>query len=215
MVITLNGERKEMASSWMELSTRHYERLIPELSKQIDERDYFKIFQILTDTNFKGYEPTSENEVTIWNAVKWIVEEQFQFSEVLPKVLSFKDQIITIPKKIKALSIGQNIALKQVLERSKFMDENISIAVAIYLQPLIDGSKFNSDRVSEIKKDIEQMPVYLIRPIGFFLFKSVYPHGNGQVSYWQRIKNNLIMKLGRALPNWQRSQGSISIPTSR
>ncbi|MEY4931159.1 MAG: hypothetical protein RI909_1883 [Bacteroidota bacterium] len=214
MVITLNGERKEMASSWMELSTKHYERLVPELSKPVEQRDYFKIFQILTDTDFKGYEPTLENEVTIWNAMKWIVEEQFQFSEALPKVLSFKDQIITIPNKIKALSIGQNIALKQLLERSKFMDESISSAVAIYLQPLIDGTKFNSDRVSEIKKEVESMPVYLIRPIGFFLFKSVYPHGNGRVSFWQRIKNNLTMKQGRILQSWQRSQGSISIPRS-
>lgn len=219
MVITLNGERKELASSWKELSTKHFQLLVPELAKPVADRDYFKIFQVLTDTQFDGYELTSENEVTIWNAVKWIVEEPFQFSEELPKVLAVphkgSTKIITLPKKIKALTIGQNINLKQVLEKSKYLDEKIIDAVAIYLQPLIDEAKFNSDRVSEIKKDIEAMPVYLIRPIGFFLFKSVWPHGTGRVSYWKQIKNSLTSKLGRTLPAWQRSAGSISIPILR
>jgi len=216
MVITLNGERKEIASSWMGLKTGHYEKLVPILALPEEERDYFQVFKILTETDFKEWRPSVENEVTIWNAIKWILEEKFTFSNEIPKVLAvpFKEKLITIPKKIKGLTIGQNIALKQLIERSKYLDENVSSAVAIYLQPLIDESKFNSERVEEIKKEVEQMPVYLIRPLGFFLFKSVWPRGNGQMNYWQRIKSNLITKLGRALPSWQRSQGSIYIPTS-
>jgi hypothetical protein len=117
MVISLNGVRKEIPSCFEELTTRQYERIISEwgIEKPLVERDFFKLFQILCDTDFTDFHATSENEVTIWNAVKWFVESDFVFKEDLPKVLKINDKVITIPKRIEALSIGQNIHLKQLL----------------------------------------------------------------------------------------------------
>lgn len=213
MVISINGIKKDIPSCFEELTTRQYQLLIPELAKPLADRNYFQIFQIIADTDFKGYEPTSDNEVTIWNAINWI--DYVAIKDELPKVLDFNGNIVTLPKKVKASSIGQNIQLKQLLEKSKYLEENISWATAIYLQPLIDGSKFNSDRVAEIKQEIDKMPAYLIRPIGFFLLMSALPHGNGRMSFLKKMTNSLTKKLGRISLNLRRSQGSISLQTLR
>jgi hypothetical protein len=215
MVISLNGERKNIPSCFEEITTKQYERIISEwgIDKPLVERDFFKLFQIFTDTNFTDFHATAENEVTIWNAVRWFVESDFKFSEELPKVLKINECTVTIPKRIQALSIGQNIHLKQLLTKSKYLEEQLSAACAIYLQPLYDGKKFDYDRAMELKAVIEQMPAYLIRPIGFFLLKSALPHGATTQSKWQRMKNNLTERKERILLTWQGFTNSISLRT--
>jgi hypothetical protein len=205
MVINLNGTKKNIPSCFEELTTKQYERIISEwgIEKPLVERDFFKLFQILCDTNYTDFHATSENEVTIWNAVRWFVESDFQFSDQLPKVLEINYKVLTMPKRVQALSIGQNIHLKQLLSKSKYMEENLSIACAIYLQPLYDGKKFDYDRALELKEVIEQMPAYLIRPIGFFLLTSALPHGRITVSRWQRMKNNLTERVAKMWPTSQ------------
>ena len=213
MVINLNGVKKDIPDCFERLTARQYEMLVPELAKEMEARDHFAMFNILAGTDFKDYHANSENEVTIWNAIRWIYEQSF--TSTMPTVLKIEDKIITVPKKIKAMTIGQNIALRQLIEKSKYVEENICAACAIYLQPLIDGTKFNPDRVDDVKKVIEAMPAYLIRPIGFFLLTSALPRGNGQTNFLSRMKNNLTISLGRMLPFLQKSGGSIVTRTSR
>lgn len=209
MVIRINGERKEVPSCFEEITTLQYEKIVKEweLDKPIEERDYFKLFNILTDSNFTAVESTPELEATIWNVIRWIVEQPFYFSEELPKVLKINEVIVDIPRDIRGLSIGQNIHLKQALSKSKYVEANLSEAVAIYLQPLYDKKKFNYDRAVELKKEIEQMPVYLIRPIGFFLFKNVNQHGSGLTIFLKKMKINLMQKLGVASLTLHKYQG--------
>ena len=209
MVINLNGIRKDIASCYEQLTTRKYELLIPEFAVETKDRDHFKIFQILAGTDFKDYHATSENEVTIWNAIRWLYEQPFEFE--MPKVLRIiegeKNRLVTIPKDITKLSIGQNIVLKQIVARSKYLEENLSAACSVYLQPLFDEAKFDEDRAQELKKTIEEMPVYLIRPIGFFLLMHASKTGRRQTSLWQKILNNLRQNSGATLRPLQRSQG--------
>ena len=214
MVISLNGVKKDIPDCFERLTAKQYELLVPEFAKEIEARDHFKMFNILAGTDFKDYHANSENEVTIWNAIRWIYETTFTFS-TMPTVLDYEGKIITLPKKVKALSIGQNIALKQLIEKSKYVEENICAACAIYLQPIIDGAKFNPDRVDDVKKVIESMPAYLIRPIGFFLLRSANSRGSGRTNYLSRMRNNLTTNLGRMLPFLRKSAGSIDLRTYR
>jgi len=207
MVIILNGERKEIPSCFEELTTKQWELIVPELAKPLVERDYFHIFNILSGTSFTDYHATAENEVTIWNAVRWIVEQPFVTNDEFPKVLEIEGKLITLPKRVEKLSIGQNIHLKQLLNDSKYVEENLSSAVAIYLQPIYDNKKFDYDRALELKAIVEQMPMYLIRPIGFFLLTSASVHGNKHMSNWRRILNSLTQRCARMLPRWLWSRG--------
>jgi len=215
MVVKINGEKKEVPCCYAELTTKQYQRIVSEwdFEKPIEDRDFFALFNIITDNQFTHFENTPENEVTVWNVVRWIVEEPFQFSKELPKVLVINGKIIDIPKDIRALSIGQNIMLKQTLSKSKVMEANLAEAVAIYIQPLYDGKKFNGERAKELIKEIEQLPAHIVYPIGFFLFKNVLKHGNGQMNFLKRIKTNLMARLSRALLNSHRLTGYMRMLT--
>lgn len=207
MVIGINGHKKEIPDCFERLTARQWELLVPELAKEVENRDHFAIFNILAETSFKDFHATAENEVTIWNAIRWIYEQPISDGEI-PKVLQIGKRIVTISKRIQNLSIGQNIHLKQLIAGATYVEENICAAVAIYLQPLYDNDKFDYDKALELKGEIEKMPAWLIRPIGFFLLTSVSLHGRKQTSNWQRILNNLMQRCARMLPLWLRSQGS-------
>lgn len=212
MVISINGKRHEIPSCFEELTTKQWELLVPEFAKDVDARDHFKMFQILSGTEFNDFHATAENEVTIWNCIRWLYEQEFKFSEV-PKVLQVNSRLITIPKKMDALSIGQNIHLRQLLNGANYQDEKISDAVAIYLQPLYYGKKFNYERAMEFKADIEKMPAYLIRPIGFFLFKSVSGSGRKRTSLWQKTLSSLSQICARMWPHSLKLTGSYHLRT--
>jgi len=171
--------------------------------KDIADRDYFKLFNILTDGQFTKYQNTSENDGTIINAVGWVITQEFEFDKTLPKVLDIGGKIIDIPQNPAELSIGQNIHLRRdYIDKSEILEENIAIATAIYLQPIIDGKKFNVTRAVEIAKDIEKMPAYLIYPIGFFLLRRALNFGRPSASLWNRIRTNLSQKLKKTWPQW-------------
>jgi len=212
MVVIINGKRHEIPSCFEELTTKQWERLVPEFAKDVDNRDHFKIFQILSGTEFNDFQATAENEVTIWNCIRWLYEQEFKFAEV-PTVLNVNKRMITIPKRVDSLSIGQNIHLKQLLSGAAYQDEKISDAVAIYLQPLYDEKKFNYERAMEFKADIEKMPAYLIRPIGFFLFASVSKYGRKPTNSWQKIQNSLTQICERMWPHSLKLTGSYPLKT--
>lgn len=203
VAVKLNGTRFDCPSSWMEITTGQYIKVVKEWDrdKDIADRDYFKLFNILTDGKFTGHQNTTENDITILSCVGWVITEDFMFDKKLPKVLDIAGKVIDIPKHPGELSIGQNIHLRRdFMDKSELLEENIAIATAIFLQPLIDGKKFHVERAKELAKDIEKMPAYLIYPIGFFLLKRVQSFGMPSVRIWSQIKTNLRQMLKRTWP---------------
>jgi hypothetical protein len=216
--VTLNGRPYKVPSTWQEVKVRQYVRILKEWEpeKDIADRDYFILLKILTDGNFAGMENTLENQITLTSILGWVVTEPFRFSEKLPKVLELSGQKIPIPEDPRDLSIGQNIHLRRdYIEKSKVLEESISIATAIYLQPIIDNSLFKLNRAQEIAKEIDEMPISLIYPIGFFLLRRALGFGLKPVSFWQAVKISLVKILRKTWPGWRRSTGSTATMISR
>jgi hypothetical protein len=213
MVVTLNGKRYDIPGCYEELKVKHYRQILNwETDKPIHERNFFKLFCILSETQFTEFKASAENEQTIWNCVRWIIEQPFQFSNDVPKVLQIGDKIVSIPKNLGSLSIGQNIIMRQILESAKaYMDKDGKVydydcydkAVAIYLQPLVDESKFDWDKAQELAKVIDEMPIYLIRPIGFFLLGRAIEDGKRQTRNLRQTQSSRILNLKGMLPNWR------------
>lgn len=215
--LTLDGTKVLCPRCYDELKTGVYERIIREWDPEesdLARRDFYKLFNILTSTDQK-IKDTPENDATIWNAVGWYVTEAFKFSAELPKVLEIDGKKISIPRKVGALGSGQNIILRQRIQESKYMEENISIAVAIMLQPLYDNSKFNIDSALELEEKIREMPIYLTHPVGFFFLQTAGIHGAKPTNDLRRILGSLKRNLKRMLPRWRRSESSGSLTTYR
>lgn len=202
VAVKLNGENFQCPTSWEEISTKQYIRIAKEWDREKDiaDRDYFKLFNILTDGKFTAFKGDAVSDASIINCVGWVITEEFAFSETLPKVLVIKGKAVDVPQDPSELSIGQNIHLRRdYIEKTELLAENIAIATAIYLQPVIDG-KFSISRAQELCKEIEQMPAHVIYPIGFFLLKRAMRFGLHSESLWSRIKTNLKQTLRKMLP---------------
>lgn len=183
-VITIKGR---IPSCWEEMTVAQYIRLLKEWEDGTDiaDRDYFKLLNILTDGKFTGFEDTVENHVSLTNILGWVIAQPFEFAEDLPKVIVINGKVVDIPRHPRELSIGQNIHLRRdYIEKTTKLGENIAIATAIYLQPIIDKSLFSLKRAVEICKEIEQMPINLIYPIGFFLLGNAMQFGQKPEKSW-------------------------------
>jgi len=214
--IIINGNKILCPGCYEELTTGTFQRIVKEWDaeeKNIAKLDYFKLFSILTNTNYKSIDQTPENDQTIWNAIGWYVMQPFKFSTELPKILQIGERMISVPRRVGALGTGQNILLRQIIDNSKYMEENISMAVAICLQPLYDNSKFDYDRAVELEKIILEMPIYLTHPVGFFLLQTVRMDGWKHIRDFHQTQSSLKQTLKRMWPQWLRSGSSESLTT--
>lgn len=206
--VRLNGKKYSIPSCWAEVNVAQYIRIIREWDqdKDIADRDYFKLLNILAGTDYAGYQDTIDNTLNLVTILGWVVTEPFKFDEKLPSVIKVGDKMIDIPQDPRELSIGQNIHLRRdYIEKTKFIEENIAIATAIYLQPSIDNSLFKITRAEELARQIDKMSVAVIYPIGFFLLKRAQRFGQKPEKSLPLIKINLATTLSNLLRGWLKS----------
>lgn len=220
MVITLDGNRVESPDRWEDpkLTTAKYQEIVKwDYDKELADRDYFKLFKINTGLEYSSFRDTPENKAEIWNAVRWVVETAFP-ETVTPLVFDFQGKLINVPRELRMLSIGQNIKARQTLDKSVVLVDKesgalidfscYSMIVAIYLQPLVYPTQnpkigtggFDWVEAQKLELVIREMPIYLIKPIGFFLLKNVLGYGQKPARNWLQILTNLKEKFRRMLP---------------
>lgn len=207
VALKLNGSSSHCPQVFEELVARKYQRIYShwDLEKPILERDYFKLFCILTDQSFDRVERTPENEVAIEELTRWVVETRPNFQVI--KSFTFKGKEIQIPDDLGALPIGQATLLKQRIDQTKFLEENICFAAAVYLQPLLDESKPDYKSILRWEKEFENMAITDIFSVGFFLCKHAQKSSSGPRSVWHQIKANLTIIRKKALVRWQKLTG--------
>lgn len=205
----LDGKKVKCPSCYEELTTGQYQRIIAEWEpeKDIADRDFYKVFGILTGANVDAIARTNENQVSIENAVGWLATQPFKFSVAPPAFVRVSGKIIDIPKSMGDVGIGQMIHLRRRMEEAKFVDECISFAVAVAVQPIFDGKHFNITRAKELEKEILKMPIYLTHPVGFFLLQKAASFGKKRTNVLRRILNSLSRILKRMWQRWLKSEG--------
>lgn len=194
IAVRINGKRHFCPSSWHEVTVKQFVQIATEWEpeKDIADRDYYGLLNILTGNNFTSIRKEIELNVTLINLVGWVIASPFQFDKEPPKALKFGKKLIPVPQDISEVSIGQMIHLRRdFVDQSKYLEQNISIATAILLQPAIDGKPFDLSRAKQIAKEIDTMAVTLIHPIGFFLLRHAAAFGTMPLKTWPRIRNNL------------------------
>lgn len=198
MVLSINGKRYNCPESWAQVRTSQFKRIIREFACEPDllKRDYFKLFSILTETEFKGFVNSAEMEATIWNCISWALGG---IEEKKPSVIPINGEIYRVPDGVTRLSIGQNILLLQAMQSASYREELISYASAVFMQPVIDG-KFNPERIAEIEKIFDDMSVNLVYPLGFFSLSLVVPPGEKPINRWKKMTNSLKRTLKSLLP---------------
>lgn len=176
------------------------------ISRDWDCVDKVKLFNILTGTEYSSVRQSTEIGGTFWDIISFAYSPKVVKDTPLPKVIKINDKIITIPKRVGKLTIGQSIAVRQKMEEVQariekeskinednrkycftegfYFDEMISFAVAIYLQPLYDGGEFDDEKAEALEAVILKMAITDVYAIGFFLLTQQLNFGNKSITGW-------------------------------
>lgn len=205
--VLLNSNRLAIPEAYDELKTRTFEKIFAEwdMDKPLYERDYAKLLSILSGKSYKVEDV--ENEEKIWQLVRWVVESQPNFKKEPPSEIKIGEKVLSVPQNIGKLSIGQNIVMHQLLENKAHVEECIGMALAIYLQPLYDGGRFNYESAQRLYEEhIGNMPITQTYTLGFFFLIRVLKNGNQPQPIWRRVLNNQIINSKVMWQSWRRSK---------
>lgn len=155
------------------------------------DRDHYKLFSILTKGEFGELPKTLENDVLVEELTRWVVETTPEFKPV--KSFTYNGNTIVVPLELGRISIGQNTMVARAIESTKWLQENICFASAVYLQPLLDNAKINAERIQYWQTIFEQTPVQDFYSVGFFLLTSVNEFGQ------RKTKSSSLTKIYRAM----------------
>lgn len=192
LIFDVNDKQIEVPSSWSEAKLKVFQNFYREC-KEGD--DTVKIFAAITSTQYSAvYESTSEVlESAIYQAVAFVLNEPQTFRKApMPNAVKIAGKTVKIPRQLARLTVGQNFHMRAALATAKNLESVLSIAIAIYLQPLIDQGKFDYGRAREIEKEVLEMNIYDAYPVGFFLLSKLTHFGaNGLLSWLRKKLSNL------------------------
>lgn len=209
-------ERIECPTCWEECTVEVFQRVYANC-KEGD--DLIKIFSALTGLPYAQVSETKadELELELYRAVAFVLydEERFRYIE-RPDTIKILGKTITIPKKIESLTVAQNFHVRSKMIGAKNIETLISFATAVYLQPLIDESKFDLSRAKEIEKEILKMNIFDIYPIGSFLLGKLKKSGSvGLPSLlWKKLKTAIRTPSSQRRPESKSSRSYTTSPLS-
>lgn len=167
-----------------------------------EEIDKIKVFNVITGTDYSAIaESNSEDlDTAIYQATAFFFNEPQTFrDEKLPTAIKLHGKVVKIPRHLESLTIAQNNHIRSAMTKAPNLECLVSLATAIYLQPLINGPEFNYKRAMELEKEILEMNIYEIFPIGFFLLSKLNNSGASGLLSWLRQKLRNLTPIRRTL----------------
>lgn len=214
--LRLNETRAKCPTSYKEVSTKVFQSIYADwgFDKELHERDFFKLFSILTETDFKDVERSIENETAIWELTNWVIQRPPEFDLTLPEHVELWGKKFALPKKVKSLTIGQNILVHQHATGRKHLEESIAYACAVFIQTVVDG-KPNTDRVKEIEQIFLERPITETYPIGFFTLALVAKHSPKHSQRSRLTQSSLKLRRRKMFHEWPTLTGFRAFRVSR
>lgn len=210
---SINGKRINLPSGWHEVDTATFQRI-----KSLEEPTIISVFSAVIDYDHQTIAQSGdlELELAMYQVCSFILnpvtEEYFRKAEP-PKWFTIEGKRVTIEKNLESMTIEQNLVVRQKMTSIKFLEQAISFAIAVYIQPKIDG-KFDIDRAKQLEAAVLAMPIEDTFPLGFFLLKRLQNFGRNGVRRWL-LHPNWLMSLSKRWPKRPRLKGLTAFLTSR
>lgn len=165
----------QLPASWDEVTLGHY----IEMAKHSDDLSIIRLLSILSGVNYVvllnvNAETFDERVIDHMNFIREPIDVH-SLPEVESLAINGKTYPLPDPGKC---TIGQKLALQSQIRIGQDMNtlhaDLVATAVAIYMQPLIDGTPFDDERIDSIREMVLQLPLKQVYPAGsFFLHGSV------------------------------------------
>jgi len=142
------SQRVHVPTLWGELSCK---QLFSVITLAAEERiNTLEIFSCITgiSTDDLGSIKSAKVEAKLFKAMAFLNADPPEWDEVKPpKKLVIGNDVYKYPLRLGTETLGQKIRLAQIIQKSDDITKAIPEAVAIYMQPFFDKSKFKADRI--------------------------------------------------------------------
>jgi len=154
----------KVPGSWAELSVKQF------LTLEAGGTD----IEILSGLSGNSLEEIENTNVDLSPAMERVAQIYSQKPPDLEKQKKGKIIIegkeIKFPTSLNFTRFGQKSMTKNLIRDNERLELIVSEVFAIYAQPLIDG-KFISERIPEIKRIVDNLPIISVFPYTVFFFK--------------------------------------------
>lgn len=209
LVVEINDTKKVCPICWEETTTEEYQGV-----KAVRELDLLTAFCGLNSLPFAEVAETSSDEIdsVLYQCASFVFNQEEYFRDLKPPThYKLGGKTVMVPTKLGSLTIMQNLIIRQAMSKpNTCLEQLISIAVAVFLQPLVDEGKFSYDRAKELEKEVLKMPIEKTFPVGFFYLSKLNNFGRfGLLAWFQNKLRKLNFKM--RLPKLLALTGLISL----
>lgn len=195
----LKDKEHSMPTKWEDVTFRQFEQLI---KWQEGERNIIQLLSIMTGINVDVLEQT--NVVDIDDKLCPFLEfinEPFKEKQFEKKdTINFKGKEYQVPKDLTLHSLNQKITLQTAMidciNRTQATIEVMPFAVAVYLQPIISGEKFNSDKAKQLEDELRDCKLSEIYGIASFFLQKLIE---------LQLERQPLLRVTQAKNKWQRA----------
>lgn len=201
--LKIQGQKIKVIETWEESDTETYQRIMREsMNPEVTIAHYFALLTN-QDVAFILSQANDELERKMYIVTNFIYNQPRLFMELpMPKeILGVK-----IPSDLGSLTIEQNMMIRGKMIEAKCIEECISWAVAIYLQPFVTKSKFDAKQAKWLETQIRMMRIYDTYQVGFFFLSKLNNSGANGLLLWL-LK---LMKKVNSMTRWLRKPESMS-----
>jgi len=175
--ITLNIEGKPLPlfvpESWQEVTVQQYVRLE---SEGWNGWDMVHLLSILSGHPLKELDNIADASVLdiLLEHIGFIADNPPDFDRIkINKEIVLDGKALEVPSDLELETLGQKILMSNLMQHDGSMVTQIANAVAIYLQPIFDGSLFDRKRLPYIVKMINKAPIIEVFPLVSFFFRKL------------------------------------------
>lgn len=174
----INGRVFNFPESWQEITVaqlialRAMEQSAP-LAKQICTA--LAILSNTTEADWFEMDADADAQDTIYDLLAWTKTKIDWQNLPIPQTLTIGDKAVDIPQDLTLKTYGQVTVFESlvfpVVEKTGDLTDAIPTALAIYLQPLCTGSKFDADTLGDTIAEINKLRASEAFPVANFFLK--------------------------------------------
>jgi hypothetical protein len=175
---TINGKKVAFPASWAEVTVNQFFNIRSIDPKKEQAQVIFEVLDILTGIPASTWYDMEANQVstdTILGLIEFIKEPiEWEGLEV-PKEVVLNGKTCKVPKDLELKTYGQAVLFESkilpvVLDKGELTDV-LKTALAIYLQPIYTGEKFDGEKLEEMEEVVGALPIYTAFPVANFFFR--------------------------------------------
>lgn len=175
---TINGKTVNFPASWSEVTVDQFFKIRSIDPAKEQAQVICEVLEILTGIPASTWYDMDAKEAdtnVILSLIEFIKEPiEWQGLEV-PKEVTLGGKVCKVPKDLHLKTYGQAVLFESkilpvVLEKGDFTDV-LRTALAIYLQPVYTGEKFDGERLEETEALVGALPIYTAFPVANFFFR--------------------------------------------